>query len=206
MKVIGSIFLLLLLLVGLGMAIGAKGNPWAEIEAAGYARQVAADTRAANAAQQRDQNAETFALAHAEQQATSPERVAARIQVIYWGTAALIGVMVCWAGAMAYGGSVYVIGRSRASVQAADLRSRLIPLDPVTRQYPLLIDNPHRVRYIADLNSGLVVRLDKPQSPHQLLAAGANYVRAAGVIAREAATSQDAAGVAAVNPPLIIQE
>ena len=183
-------------------------------EAQGYAIEEQARQEAADREQARRHREEEHQLRMAEREATLDDRIAAGERLLLWvsvatGAAAVV-IILATAGGLSYA----VIGASRAAVRAAEMRAHLIPLNPGTRQFPLLAYEVRGVWRVYNANTGQLVRFDKTLGPHPQLVTASGAVQLAGAIAQEAAKAAGkaartdpggaAAGVAAVNPPLVI--
>jgi len=96
--------------------------------------------------------------------------------VVYSGAWALAAMVT----ALAIAWWVFAVGRARASVAQAMIAARCIPLDPRTRQYPLVLDNPTSPRFVFNPNTGAVTRLATAQEYVPQLAANAVQVQVGG--------------------------
>lgn len=96
------------------------------------------------------------------------------------------------------------VGASRSFVRYTNTQATLIKLNPVTRQYPLIPYTLAGVPRLYNPNTGSVVLLDAPRAEMPQLVTGMAAVQIAGIIAREARQSNDPAGMAMINPPLIV--
>jgi hypothetical protein len=142
-----------------------------------------------------DQAAADQAAARVERQATSAARVAGWNRFIPWlavaGCLAIIGVSV--------GVSWAAVGSGRAVARFAELRAGLIPLAESTRQFPLVASYVGKgLITLANPNTGAVVYLDTHRDEQRGAMAAAGAVQLAGVVAREARRSNDAAGLAVI--------
>lgn len=133
-----------------------------------------------------------------------------------WGILIFSVFMV---GTLAIVYSVVVVGRqtvvqlnrvqegfATAMIQAADLRSRLIYLDPATRQYPLIYQYNGKGRYlITDPNRKITMELDTRNEGDAQMIAGSIAVQHSGILVMEQRRSgaRDAASMAKVTPPII---
>lgn len=112
-------------------------------------------------------------------EALQPVRIEAGFWLIWAATITTIALLAAFAVA----GSWWLIGESRARVKAAVFRATLIPLDPATRQFPLLPYEVQGVLQVYDPNTRTLHRLDRPAEPHPQLADGAISIRLAGAAA-----------------------
>jgi hypothetical protein len=95
-------------------------------------------------------------------------------------------------------------GVGAALVRRADVSANLIKLDRVTRQFPLLVQHVHGSKFaIHNANTGSVTMLDTANAADRQLITTAGLTQLAGVIAQEAAKSQDPAGVSVIRPPVV---
>jgi hypothetical protein len=96
------------------------------------------------------------------------------------------------------------VGVARAQVRAAEVKANLIPLDSVTRQFPALLQYVGKGKYsLTNLNVNGTLMLDTRNDADRQMIATAGATQIAGVIASEAAKSNDAAGVAIIRPTVI---
>jgi hypothetical protein len=97
-------------------------------------------------------------------------------------------------------------GFATAMITAVDLRSRLIALDPNTRQYPLLYQYIGKGRYaLTDPNKKVTILLDTRNEGDAQMIAGSIAVQHSGILVMEQRRSgaKDAASMAIVQPPVI---
>jgi len=187
-KAIVLLVVLAIILVPLGCGINSIGKRVGE--GMEYRMRVKANQQAMDAAQRRYNRAE----AHAAWMTVLP--------VFAWGLSIAMTFLIL---AFAFAGARTAVGVGAAMVHKAHLQARLIELDKATRQYPLLtsVDQDGQW-FVYNPNTGETLRLmaEKPANPQQIAAAG--LVQASGAIAQEAAKASDPGGVAAVNPPMVI--
>lgn len=135
----------------------------------GYAARTNADQSAADRIAARVDRVQVW-------DATRTDRVQSARIAIYTGglslAAAFITAAVAW--------SIFTVGKARAAVAQAMIAARCIPLDPSTRQYPLVLDNPTSPRFVFNPNTGAVTRLATAQEYAPQLAANAVQVQAIG--------------------------
>lgn len=141
----------------------------------GYAIQSGANQRAANSEQTRRDREQVLA-------ATRADRVNALITTAY----ALAGSLSLAAVSVAVAAGIYTTGKAKAAAARAMITARCIPLDPVTRQYPLVLDNPSAPRFVFNPNTGAVTRLTAAQPHRPQLAASSAAVQALGADFRPA--------------------
>lgn len=97
-------------------------------------------------------------------------------------------------------------GLTTAMIEAAQLRSRLIYLDPNTRQYPLVSSYIGKGRYtLTDPNKKVTMILDTRNEGDAQMIAGSIAVQHSGMLTMEQRRSgaKDAASMAIVKPPVI---
>lgn len=95
-------------------------------------------------------------------------------------------------------------GVGAALVRKADVSANLVKLDRATRQFPLLVQHVHGTRFaVHNPNTGSVIMLDMASAADRQLISTAGLTQLAGVIAQEAARSQDPAGVSVIRPPVV---
>jgi len=142
-------------------------------------------------------------LEEQHREATAKEWRAGLNKMIHYGFIfGTIGVCVSLL-ALAYSFSRGAIGVANATARMAEMRANLIYLDATTRQFPLF-QHVHGERFaMHNPNDGSVVMLDmsNPADRQKIATSGATQI--AGVIAQEARQSNDPAGVAIINPPVI---
>ncbi len=93
-------------------------------------------------------------------------------------------------------------GIARATVQTADIRSRLIYLDSKTGQYPLLLEHVGKgIVTLTDPNTATVMTLDTRQAGDRQLIDGATAIRHTYVLSSAAARSDNPAGISIIEPP-----
>jgi hypothetical protein len=107
------------------------------------------------------------------------------LPVFAWGLSISAVLLII---AIALAGARTAWGIGAAKVHKAHMQARLIELDVKTRQYPLLT----------------TLRLVSERTANTQMIAAAGLVQASGAIAQEAAKAADSGGVAAVNPPIVI--
>lgn len=203
----------LLLMVFLIFAVSAISAcaPDPRKEAQAYAIKSEADQTAINNEQVRQQSDDVhnieiqqLQLDQAHREATAKNWNAAMNSIIKWfgvfGSVAVgIGLI---AVAVSFSRASYGLGVAVA--RAAYVRANLIPLDRVTRQFPLLLQHVHGNRYaLHNPNVGSVLMLDSGKDPDRQLIATSGATQIAGVLAQEASRSSDPAGVSMINPPVI---
>lgn len=142
----------------------------------------------------------------AEEQARRDEAHAQRVASAkaMWTTVKIFGsislAVAMLATAFFYTRTTY--GLSLVAIEAAQVRANLIPLDRVTRQFPLL-RQVHGSRYVLhNPNTGAVVMLDTSRDEDRQMIAAMGMTQLAGAIAHEARQSSDPAGLAMMNPAM----
>lgn len=97
-------------------------------------------------------------------------------------------------------------GFATAMITAVDIRSRLISMDPNTRQFPLIYQYDGHGRYlVTDPNTKVTMQLDTRNEGDAQLIKGAIAIRYAGVLAMEQRKSgaKDAASMAIIEPAMV---
>lgn len=95
-------------------------------------------------------------------------------------------------------------GISDAITIAALNRANLIPLNPTTRQFPLLIKQVSTYRFaVYNPNDGSVTLLDERNPADRQKIAAASLTQVSGVLASEARQSSDPAGMSMIRPPVL---
>jgi hypothetical protein len=98
-------------------------------------------------------------------------------------------------------------GIGAARVKAADIRAHLIPLDPMTRQYPAFLQYVGNGKFsLANLNTDSVMLLDTRNKPDQLMIRAMGATQYAGALAQEARQADDPAGVSIIRAPYFVEE
>jgi len=179
-------------------------------EAEAYATRIEADQNALNNEQNR-QHAEQLhqfelqrrAMDQENQKAIQPQWQLALNRAIWGGSITLI-IVVCFSVvSVARTTNKTIEGIGRAIVQRAELSASLIKLDPVTRQFPLVM-RIHSDRWAAfNANTEFVRMLDENNPSDRQMIATAGATQIAGVIAQEARRSNDPAGVAIIQPTVV---
>jgi hypothetical protein len=193
------------------ICLAASCAPDPRKDAAAYATRSQADQEAADAEQARliqqqlhDQQMQQLELQQEIRVKNKQNSIFARAMFIW--TVAIFGCLAL-ATVLIYSARSYAIasvGVAKATAQAAMVRANCIQLDPVTRQYPLFLQHVHGSKYVlinANVNS--VLMLDLAHEPDRQMISTAGLTQVAGVLAAEAAKSQDPAGMAMINPPIV---
>ena len=180
-------------------------------EAEAYATRIEADQNALNSEQNR-QHAEQLhqfelqrrAMDQENQKAIQPQWQLALNRAIWGGSITLI-IVVCFSVvSVTRTINQTVEGVGAAFVRRADVGANLIPLDRVTRQFPLFIQHVHGDKYaLHNPNAGSVVMLDVSNPADRQMIATSGATQIAGVIAQEARQSTDPAGVSIIQPPIV---
>lgn len=158
----------------------------------------------ANQAQEREFRQAEHKQQMNEWHQTEAARVAAW-QLVWSGLSIAVvigGGFVVLASSLA--GGILVIGRSIAQVKADNLAAPHIPLDPITRQYPLLPYKHNDKLLVFNPNNGQLLDLDGTHEPVPMMIAGSSATQLAGAIAEKAAVAKDGASVASIRPPLLV--
>jgi hypothetical protein len=169
-----------------------------------YSTRLQADQKALDSQQQRAQAADRNAMEMQTAKALQATQIAARSRFIYWlsiiDLVALCLVLLVGSGSLSW--AFWHLGQ--AVSRKALVSANLIPLDPLTRQYPLLINYDGKGRFtLTNPNTGQVLQLDTRNDPDRQLIASSGMVQAAGVLAVEARKSKDPEGMALIHPEII---
>jgi outer membrane murein-binding lipoprotein Lpp len=103
------------------------------------------------------------------------------------------------AGSIAF--SLHKIGMAAAT--GADIKARLIYLDKNTGQFPMFVYEGHGRGHLLNGNTNGALPLDTRHEPDRQMIANSGAVLIASMVAREAARSEDPAGVSIVRPETI---
>lgn len=99
-------------------------------------------------------------------------------------------------------------GFATAMIAAVDLRSRLIALDPITRQYPLIYQyNGHGRYLVTDINKKITMELDTRNEGDAQMIAGSMAIQHTGLLSREAGKPfiKDSENLGLLQKPPIIE-
>lgn len=175
-----------------------KTRVQADALAAAQAEQVWAQTNTDSIKNQHDQ------IAIQNEKAAQDQWQATTKQVIYWSGLALTIALVLSLTTTAIGFSWAVVGTGKALAHAAEVRSNMIHLDRVTRQFPLLLQYVSHGKFsLTNMNNGQTLLLDTRNEADRQMISAASMVQVAGVIASEARKSSDPAAIAIMQPPAI---
>jgi hypothetical protein len=95
-------------------------------------------------------------------------------------------------------------GLANAAVQAAEVRSRLVYLDPETRQFPVILQRiGENIIAACNPNTNSVLLMDVRSEPNAMMIRGSSAVQYAGALASEARKSNDPGGVSIIQTPII---
>lgn len=196
---------LILGMIALLVLVSCGQDPRKEAEATRIRTE--AQSQAADAAQLREHNDAMNKLAEQERAAEIArinEVQAKRVAAIntMWTTFKIFGSVGLAVTLLALAVSISraSYGITQATVTAAEMRANLIPLDRVTRQFPLL-RQVHGSKYaLHNPNTGAVIMLDTERDEDRQLIAAMGMTQLAGVIASEARQSSDPAGLAMLQP------
>jgi hypothetical protein len=103
------------------------------------------------------------------------------------------------AGSIAF--SLHKIGMAAAT--GADIKARLIYLDKNTGHFPMFVYEGHGRGHLLNGNTNGSLPLDTRHEPDRQMIANSGAVLIASMVAREAARSEDPAGVSIVRPETI---
>ena len=180
-------------------------------EAEAYATRIEADQNALNSEQNR-QHAEQLHQFELQRRAMDQENQKAiqsqwqlALNRAIWGGSITLIIVVCFSVvSVTRTINQTVEGVGAAFVRRADVGANLIPLDRVTRQFPLFIQHVHGDKYaLHNPNAGSVVMLDVSNPADRQMIATSGATQIAGVIAQEARQSTDPAGVSIIQPPIV---
>lgn len=197
-------------------------DPWKadqiRAEAEAYATRTAADQQAMTDQQERtqDQTAheilmEQERLRLEREKAIEAERRAAWIRFYFWtsmvGVACAIFALLLMTRSTVHGFQVVAEATAKAIAQRADIRSRLIPLDPKTGMYPMLVEYlGNGDRLVTDLNTSQTWHLDRVNQPTPQQVAGSIAIKHTYILSKHASETRkggDASGVSIIQPPII---
>lgn len=170
--------LILVMFLALGFGIALVNLVGKQADAKAYATMRAADQRAANQIQRRQQDAMRFEI---EQAAISPHMIQGRIILTYVVVGAVGVLAIVVAGSIGY----LSFGAAQAGIVAAHTRAKQIPMRADTMHYPLFVHNNGHKEYLIDLNTGLVVDTSQVRGIVELLAENSGATRQLGVQPRE---------------------
>ncbi len=170
-----------------------------------------AQQEALNSEQARQHNEQLNAIQLQELQlkqqqleATSQQRIAAWKRLLKWGSKALTAGVMVFVITLALSLSYGSLGIAKAKVRAAEVQANLIRLDPVTRQFPALLQYVGKGKFtLTNMNVNATLALDTRNEADRQMIATAGATQIAGVMTQEAAKSADPAGVAIVRPTVI---
>lgn len=194
----------------------------ARAQAEAAATQMAAEQEALDAKQAREHQAELNAIAVQDAQLKHDRSLAVEAD-LRTGLAFLIRWSLFTAAIVAIGG-IAIVGRhavgetqrlitgfTNAAITFADIRSRLIPLNKDTGQFPLFVQLEHTSRHtyaLADANGRVLMTLDDRDPGDAQMIAGMIAIRHTGVGTRNTRMagkhSADSVPLAAAEPPIII--
>lgn len=172
-----------------------------------------AEQEALNAAQTREQSEaanaiylQELALQQQHREVAALEWEAGLNNMIRYGFIfATIGVCISLL-AVAVSFSQASLGIAKATVRLADVRANLIYLDRTTRQFPAFLQYIGNGKYsLTDINDGSTLFLDTRNEADRQKIQGAMNARYAGVIAEKAQKADDAAGLAVIRSPIILE-
>jgi len=165
---------------------------------------LAAQQNRVHAEQLHEVELQRLAMEQENERASQPQIQLARSRAIWAGSLTLITVLCFSIISIARTVNKTVEGVGAAYVRRVEVASNLIRLDPVTRQFPLLIQHIHGTKYaLHNPNLGSVVMLDTSKDADRQLIATSGATQIAGVMSQEARQSNDPAGMAIINPPIV---
>jgi hypothetical protein len=173
-----------------------------------YATQSQADQAALDAAQQRSFLADQHALELQQANAQLAMQIAARNRLVttlsYTGSAALGAIILASLAIIV----VTMINSSRAVkvyvMRRAEVHANLIPLDPVTRQYPLFIQYTGKGNFsLTNPNTGQVLLLDTNNEADRQAIAASAQVATAGILAAAASHARSPQDISRIRPTII---
>lgn len=178
----------LLIVMAMFVLAGCGPNPMDVADA--YATTVKAD-QAAKDSELARQLAEQQAEYDAAREAAAAAEFDAGLQtVIRYGTWTIVIVLVTFAAVLSLTIRDLANGSAQAAVTALDVKAHLIPLDPITRQYPLLLQPLGNYRFsLVNPNTDSVMLLDTQKSADRLMVLSMARTQATGSLARESRLS-----------------
>lgn len=177
-----------LIMTTLLILVGCAPNPMDVADA--YAVTVQADQAAKDA-----ELARRLAIQQARYEAARKEEAAAEFDkglqtVIRFATFAAVMTLIAVAGSLAMAVRDYSRGSVQAAVTALDVKAHLIKLDPITRQYPLLLQSIGDGKFsLANPNTDSVLLFDTHKSADRLMVLAMARTQAHGSLARESRLS-----------------
>ena len=162
---------------------------------------------ALNDAQQRSILADQHAIQMQQAQAQLSTQIAAHDRLIVWtsdaGAAALASFILACAAIII----MNLITASKAAkvytMRRAEVKANLISLDPVTRQYPLLITFQKGIFFLANPNIGQVLQLDTHNKADRQAISACAQVQTAGILAAAASHSKGPQDISRILPTII---
>lgn len=206
-----STYLFLFLTLAAALTSSCTVDPRKEAEA--FKTRTEAEQQALTDQQNREQSAALFELEKQRIQAEiAMEETNKRTREIGWnifigmvfimGTGAVAWAIVTTARSTTKAYERIAIGMAEAAVQAADIKSRLIPLDPTTGTFPLIVEHVGKgVFTLTDPNTATVIQMDTRQDGDRLMIQGAMATRHTYVLSQAASKSQAPAGVSIIEAP-----
>lgn len=179
-------------------------------DADAYATRTQANEQARNEAQERritqdlhEAEMQKVAAEQARRDALQPWRISAGQWA--WTSIKIFGSVSLAVGLLAIGFAFArtSYGISNVAIEAASVRANLIPLDRVTRQFPLVRQVHGNRIALQNPNTGSLIMLDVPRDEDRQLITAMGATQLAGVIAQEARQSSDPAGLAMMNTPMV---
>lgn len=182
-------------------------------DAQAFAIQSQAEQDALNSQQTRVQNEALNAIQLQELELQQQHREAAAQEweagwnnmIRYGFIFATIGVCISiLAAAISFSHATF--GIAKATARLADVRANLIYLDRTTRQFPAFLQYIGNGKYsLTDINDGSTLFLDTRNEADRQKIQGAMNARYAGVIAEKAQKADDAASLAVIRSPIILE-
>ena len=124
-----------------------------------------------------NQSQERHELQMARDEALIADRILSARAYIWLGVVAVSALVAI----LLYSFWVYSRGAVAAEVEARHIRARLIPLDPNTFQYPVMVYETRGRHYLINPNTNSVLRLVRAGEPLPLLVEGSARVQQIGV-------------------------
>jgi hypothetical protein len=184
------------------IALTTACQPDPRLDADAYATRTDAEQRAADETQQREIKQDDHIYWSTRWQAASvkiDQMTAAALTVSKW-TVSLVIIAL----GVSIARSLYVIGNGygQVTLQRLELRSRLIPLDPVTRQYPLLLEKIGEGKFtLTNPNTDSVLMLDTHKAADRMMVLAMARTQGLGTLARESRLSLKPGEVAGLDLP-----
>jgi len=160
--------------------------------------------RAAAANQSREQEAQIHEMNMQDRKAAQAEWQATMTKVIHWGGVFAQVTIAMWMLGLGVAGVWMMVSTGQAYAKYANLRANLIPLDPRTRQFPLLRYEGKGYITLTNPNDNSVLLLDTRNNADTAKIKAMANVQYAGALAHEARLSHRPGDIAKIEAAQII--